>query len=266
LAGHRAVSAAPPRRIIKLGLTRNLSNAAAVVVVAASVLLIVGVLVPSSNLMRHRYYKQMCQGQLAGIFKSMDLYSADHDDVFPTTARADGAAWNRIGYQGPGGCSNTRGPYLLLSLRYHERPMDFVCCGRARADAPRLPLSQINAYCDFPSREHITYSYRLMPGRSVKTASLAAMPVMADMNPHFERIGAEQAATFTLRLDEDTLSLNSPNHNRRGQNVLYGAGHVGYSATRIVGDPPDDIYTIKDQDVCHGNEQPGCLTDTLLAP
>ena len=266
LAGHNAVSAAPSPSMIKLGLTRNLSNAAAVVVVAVSILLLLGVLVPSSNLMRHRYHKQMCRAQLGSIFKSMDIYSADHDDVFPATARADGAAWNRIGRQGPEDCSNTRGLYLLLRLNYHDRPMDFVCCGRAQDDTPRLQRSQINTYCDFPSREHITYSYRILSSPTVKKVSLAARPVMADMNPHFERMGAERAAAFTLRLEEDSLSLNSLNHDRRGQNVLYGGGYVGYSTTRIVGDPPDDMYTIRDQDVCHGYELPCSLTDTLLAP
>jgi len=263
LAREHLASAPPPPKILKLVRRRNLSN---VIAVAASVLLIVGILIPSSKLMRHRSALQTCKGQLANIFRGLDLYSADHDDRFPAVARAANAPWNRVGHQGPENHSNTRNPYLLLRLSYLDRAEDFVCCGGTHGRTAPLTPSQIKVHNDFPSRDHITYSYRVMSDPFVTRTSLAALPIMADMNPHFEQPSACTSARLTLRPDRGRLRVNSMNHGRRGQNILYGSGYVRYSRTRLLGDPPDDIYLPEGRDECCGDEVPGCLTDTLLGP
>jgi len=38
---------------------------------------------------------------------------------------------------------------------------------------------------------------------------------------------------------------NSNNHDRDGQNVLYGEGHVEFQPTPFVGIQKDNIYTVK---------------------
>jgi len=257
------VASAPPPAVLKLSRRQNLSN---VIAVAASVLLIVGIVIPSSKLMRHRSGLLTCKGQLANIFRGLDLYSADHEDRFPVMARADDAPWNRIGHPGPENHSNTRNPFRLLTLGYLDRAEDFVCCGGKRGYASPLTPSQIKAHNDFPSRDHITYSYRVSSDPFLTRTSLSRLPIMADMNPHFEQSAACTSARVTLGLDPDRLRLNSPNHGRRGQNVLYGGGDVRYSRTRFFGDEADDIYLPEGADECRGDEVPGCLTDTLLGP
>ncbi|MBN2128198.1 MAG: hypothetical protein JW741_01835 [Sedimentisphaerales bacterium] len=263
LAREHLASAPPPPKILKLARRQNLSN---VIAVAASVLLIVGILIPSSKLMRHRSGLRTCEGQLANISRGLELYSADHEDRFPVMARAADAPWNRIGHPGPENHSNTRNPFRLLTLGYLDRAEDFVCCGGKRGYASPLTPSQIKAHNDFPSRDHITYSYRVPSDPFLTRTSLSRLPIMADMNPHFEQSAACTSARVTLRLDPDRLRLNSPNHARRGQNVLYGGGHVRYSRTRFLDDPTDDIYLPEGTDDCCGVEVPGCLTDTLLGP
>jgi len=252
-----------PPEVIKLQRSRNLSN---VIAVAASILIVVGILVPSSKLMRHRYNVRVCQGQMGNVARGLELYSADHDDVFPALPRTAGAPWNQVGYQGPENHSNTRNLFTLLRLRYVDDPADFVCCGRSQKRTPHLTASTISDYVDFPSREHITYSYRIMFDSSTKTMSLAPLPLMADMNPHFEQSPATGSTRCGFPVAEEPSNLNSRNHGRRGQNVLYGDSHVRYVRTRIFGDPPDDIYTTEDKDVCQGYELPCSLRDTLLAP
>ena len=256
------LASAPPQ-VVQIGRARNIGNTIAV---AASILLVVGILIPSSRLMRHRYYLRRCAGQVANLFRGLDHYSADHDDLFPAVARAANAPWNRIGQPGPDNYSNTRNPYLLLKYDYVERPEDFVCCGSKIDRAVALTPSEIKAHWDFPSRDRITYSYRVMSNPFVKKASLASLPVMADMNPHFEQPSACTAAGMRLRPVPDLPRLNSVNHARRGQTVLYGGGHVRYSRTRFLGDSSDDIYMTEDSEECHGDEVPDCLTDTLLGP
>lgn len=252
--------------IIRLGFHPQLSNVASVVVTAASILLIVGVLVRSSSVVRRHYACQRCAENLNRVYQAVGLYSTDYDGFLPAVARAEGARWHAIGGQGPQAGSNTKNPYLLLGLRYSDRPADFLCGGRTMHGAPPLTLAEVARRSDFPSRDHITYSYRLMPSARVRMEALAGRPLMADMNPHFEGSVAESAAAQPFPLDEMVRRLNSPNHGGQGQNVLAGDGHVRYSRTRFVGDSDDDIYTMTNGDMGDGCKLPSCLDDVMLAP
>lgn len=249
-------------RVVRLGLRRNLSHVAAVVTVAASILLVVGAAIPAFDFLRHRHYRQVCLSQLAGIFRSIDLYSSDYDNTLPAMARVAGAPWHRIGNQGPGGYSNTANLYLLLKHGYTGNPGDFICCGSAKPTTTDLEPSQLATHQDFPSREHITYSYRLMSNPRTKKTSLASRPLIADMNPHFEKL----ALDMNVRPSRECLTLNSRNHGGKGQNILWGDGRVLFSRTRTVGDPPNDIYTINNTSTYRGFEWPAGPNDTFVAP
>jgi len=251
--------------VLRLGWP-NLSNAAGVLVTAACIVLIVSVLARSFGVVRQRYYQQRCAAHLGGIYRAASLYSSDHDGALPMVAHAAGAPWHAIGSEDAGGCPNTRNPFLLLKLGYTDQPSDFLCCGQTGHDAPPLQHDDFVVRSDFPSRDYITYSYRLMPSGPVKLVVLGRGPLMADMNPHFERLtdGATQA--LTRQLDEQTLRANSPNHGGRGQNILFGDGHVRYSHTRFVGDAEDDIYTMTDGGIGGGRRRPSGLGDAMLAP
>lgn len=258
IRGSRVSSA----RVVQLGWPQNLSNVAAVVTVAACILLILGTVVPSFNFMRHRHYRQVCLDQLSGIFKSIELYGSDHDDMLPAVARSAGASWHGIGSQEPGGYSNTRNLYLLLKLGYSKRLADFICCGGTTDRGARWDASQASAYDDFPSRRDITYSYHLVSDPRTKRFALASKPLMADMNPHFEVLSPD----MEICPAENSLRLNSINHARQGQNVLYGGGHALFSRVRIMGDRGDDIYTIKNVSTYRGHEWPAGPDDTFVAP
>ena len=56
----------------------------------------------------------------------------------------------------------------------------------------------------------------------------ATIPLLADQPPHENGVVA--------------LEGNSPNHNGRGQNVLFSDLHVGWYNTRQIGVDPDDMY------------------------
>lgn len=86
---------------------------------------------------------------------------------------------------------------------------------------------------------------------------------MADWNPLFEEM-PDYNQSFLKRLTPQLLTVNSINHKRRGQNVLFGDGRVVYMKKRMIG--ADDIYTLQDTDVYKGCEVPSCSTDFFLAP
>jgi len=253
-------------RVIRLGFPRSLSNAVGVVVVAACIVLAIGIVMRSSNVMRNRHHNQMCRRQLADIYRALNRYTADYEDVLPVVARADGTPWHRIGDQSPQTASNTRPLFLLFALGYTETPEDFICCSRAQAELPPLKRADIATHRDFPSRRYVTYSYALMPNQRVQRTAFGARPLMADMNPHFEALLSDPPQSDPPLFDKAAAHLNSPNHGRRGQNVLFGDGHARYLRTRFIGDAPDDIYTLKDNALGNCKTLPACLDDAFLAP
>lgn len=231
--------------------------------IAASILIIVGVLFPTFSLARHQYRKHVCQRQLESIYKSVDHYSSDYDGKLPAVATDVGQPWHKVGYQGKENHSNTRNLFLLLKHGYSGRPEDFVCCSKRQKQYTALRMSQVHRYKDFPSRKHITYSFRIVCKQPIKLRLLGRQPLMADRNPVFEDMPEDK---FEVHLDSELSTRNGMNHNRHGQNVLSCDGNVQFLKTRHVGVPQDDIFTVQNIAVYRGSERPACETDPFLGP
>jgi hypothetical protein len=86
------------------------------------------------------------------------------------------------------------------------------------------------------------------------------------MNPLFESLPSDFGQPLKLRLDARLLKVNSVNHKRKGQNVLFSDGSVKFVKTRLVGANNDDIFTLRDTQLYQGCEVPTCDTDDFLAP
>lgn len=251
---------------IRLPLRHRLSNAAGVLTAAAVVIFAVGILLPVSGHLRFRHGCALCAAQSNGLYKGIDAYAADFNGMLPMVAQATGAFWHRIGHRGQESHSNTRNLFLLGKHHYVDSLLDFICCGREREDAPRLDLAKRPEAEDFPSRDAVTYSYRVFGGQPVKLTSLGAQPLLADMNPHFERLPSDPLALLDVRLKEGWQGHHSINHGRRGQNVCFADGHVRFERGRCWGRHQDDMYTIRDTVVYHGSERPADTSDAFLGP
>jgi len=245
-----------------IGLWRNWSEMAAV---AAVILLIVGVLVPTLGIARQKYQQKQCQMRLGNIFKGLSNYISDHDERLPAVATATGAPWWKVGDQGSANHSNTRHIYLLVKGGYVELS-NFVCPGCKGEKPVKLNDSQIKANKDFRSRRYVTYSFQIKCHSTEGGKLLYRKVLMADWNPLFEELPKDFSRQFKLHLNRKLLTLNSLNHNRRGQNVLFGDGRVEFRKTRYIGIAKDDIFTLQDTDVYQGCEVPSCETDAFLAP
>jgi len=248
--------------ITKSQLWWNLGKIAAV---AAAIFLIVGVLVPALGIVRNKYRQQRCQMQLGSIFQGLSNYISDHDDQTPTVATTMGAPWWKVGDQGRENHSNTRHIYLLPKGGYVDIS-NFVCPG-CKSEKPLKPdESQIKRFKDFPSRRYVTFSFQIKCNSNEGGKLLYRKVLMADWNPLFEELPKEFSRQFKLHLNRKLLTLNSSNHNRRGQNVLFGDGRVEFCKTRFIGISEDDIFTLQDTDIYQGCEVPSCETDAFLAP
>jgi len=232
---------------------------------AAVILIVLGIWFAPLDFVRQKYQQQRCQMQMGGIFQGLSNYMSDHDDQSPAVATTAGAPWWWVGDQGKENHSNTRHIYLLPKGGYVELS-NFVCLGYKGEKPLKLNDSQIKRLKDFPSRRYVTYSFLIRCHSSRIGKLLCRKVLMADWNPLFEQLPEDFSRGLQLQLNRKLLTLNSINHNRRGQNVMFGDGHVRFLKTRFIGITKDDIFTLQDTDVYQGCEVPSCEADSFLAP
>ncbi len=249
------------RAPIKIGFWRNLTEMAAI---AASVMLIVGILVPTLGFARQKYWQKKCGMQLSNFFQGFSNYISDHDGRQPSVATTAGAPWWKVGYQGQENQSNTRRIYLLV-LGDYVKPSAFICPSNKASRNLQIDSSKIQTYKDFPNRHYVTYSFQITCSKTQSGKLLCRKPIMADLNPLFEELPTYDSQ-FRVHLDKRLLTINSSNHNGRGQNVLFGDGRVEFRTKRYTGITQDDIFTLQDTDIYQGVEVPSCETDFFLAP
>ena len=262
LAGEQARAVA-----IKAPFWRNLRKIAT----AAAVFMIVwgvwGTFQTSANYARKRYYQNRCQAQLGGIYQGFSNYMADYDGKMPALATTAGAPWWMVGRQGKENYSNTRRLWLLVKYDYVNQAI-FICPGiRPERTFPLTP-SQVQQHNDFPYREQITYSFRIYCPGSAKKVSPGLKALMSDLNTLFETLPRDysEPLRIDLNLNKDLSVLNSINHDRRGQNILFDDGCVDFCKNRCIGTTADDPFTLKNTNEYNGTETPDCETDSLLAP
>lgn len=244
----------------KTSLWRNLGELAAV---AAVILLTAGILFPWLTYARQKSWQNRCQMQLGNIFQGLNNYVSDHNGKPPMVATSAGAPWWKVGEQGKENCSNTRCAWLLVKGKYVE-PASFVCPGKMRGRALQFDSCNMQNCNDFPDRGYIAYSVRIRCPNA--PCAFGTEPIMADSNPIFDGLKADNSGEFKLLLTERLFAINSDNHNRRGQNVLFGDGSVKFTGRRI---GADDIFTL--QHMQPGFEVKGCelpsnQSDAFLAP
>jgi len=240
-------------------------NLGKIAAAAAVILIVLGTWFAPLDFVRAKYRQQRCQMQLSSIFQGLNNYISDHDGQAPAVATATGAPWWKVGYKGKENHSNTRHIWLLVKDEY-VNIVDFVCSGSKDGNTLQLTPSQINTYKDFPDRRYVTYSYRIRCGMGEDERLLCRKAVMADLSPLFEKLPDYYSESLRLSLDKKLLTINSINHKRRGQNVLFGDGRVEFLKTRHSSISRDDVFTLQNTDIYQGWEVPSYASDAFLAP
>jgi prepilin-type processing-associated H-X9-DG protein len=102
---------------------------------------------------------------------------------------------------------------------------------------------------------HLSYSYQnpyagkpaIKAGFRLNGLIDASFAVVADMNP-----GGDAVLNVTPDSPADVMrTANSMNHQREGQNVLFGDGHVAFEDNPFCGKQGDNIYTANGPEVVH---------------
>ena len=224
------------------------------IAVAASIMFLLIISQPSMRYMRDMSRRQQCADQMARIGSASEQYSQSNAGQLPYVSAPAGSPWWQQKNE------NNRNNMVLVRKGY--LPERVLQCPGARLTIRISPQTarQLQEFSESP----VNYSFRLVPDASRANWKISG-PIMADKNPLFaERANFHQGA-LDLGSDSSLRYINSPNHNRQGQNVLYRDGSVQFSDKRQLDGDLDDIFTIEGTSRYEGRELPA-NDDIFIAP
>jgi prepilin-type N-terminal cleavage/methylation domain-containing protein len=250
-------------------------------VVIGIITLLLGILLPAAEHVRHQAYIDKCASNLQQIGIAITMYEQDNHGNFPRTLYDPNApltAGTGSGAADPFTPNSvyfndlTAGIFLLMKTEKLP-PVMFICpynddteytadsanlTGRSNFTAYKknLAYSFANPY---PSAAAAVAGYRL-------TNKLGAeFAIAADMNPGVDAHNNVFLATPTASKSV-IESANSDNHEKDGQNVLFGDDHVAWTKTPLCGMQHDNIYTSQAATSPTVDASPAGPTDSVLLP
>ena len=224
-----------------------------------------------------------CASNLRQIGQAILIYSNDAKGPYPRTVYVGGATvtptWG-TGAAGPnpfkpgGPAPNDVTAALFLLLRTQDITSEVFTCPSSDAEkwdfggGSNTALNWSNWNGVAGVQRNLSYSYAnpypddaAVERKYALTNSLGAeFAVAADKNPGAGVSGrAGVLAVTSTSSARDMKSANSTNHDRDGQNVLYGDGHVEFQSNPFVGVQRDNIYARR-----RGGANP-FVSDTIVA-
>jgi len=249
----------------------------------AIIAILIALLLPAIEKVRHKGYVDACASNLRQLGQALAMYSNDNHGNYPRTIYAVGAppvagtgsaAADPFGVGAPSPNDVTAAIWLLV--RTQKLPTSILICpyddvNEFQADKA-VPINQ-NNFTNY--RKNLGYSYaNPYPDAAAFAAGFrltnkvgATFAVMADLNPGISAAGKSDPfkPTPTSALS-DMRYGNSRNHEREGQNVLFGDGHVTYELTPFVGVNRDNIYTAQNATSPSLFISPAAPGDSVLLP
>ena len=268
---HRTVAAAgvvtPPRIVPHAG-TSVLTNTRlqgrtwdprktdiAVMLIAAALLLTVTIF--QLNKARTVAVQSACANNLAMLGTAFGQYAANNNGVLPSIAIPADHNWlpRRMSpgiHRSANAHCNLANLSPMLDARTRYTSWTRMICPAVAATAESFDRTG-----EHPAWSTIGYSYiDELSSYHHHWAQGGHVAVLADRNPLFYGTGLRQA------------DINSLNHDRRGQNVLYDDGSVFWTRTPDVGPRHDNIWTLGNPPllVYSGVEEPTSRYDIILVP
>lgn len=253
-------------------------------VVIGIIALLISILLPSLNRARETANRVKCASNLKQIGQAILLYSNENRNAYPRTKMGAAAVamtptWGSPYTNGqttvattsadpfgtttaaptwaPGNNDITAALFLLLRTQ-DLVPEVFVC---PSSNAEKFDyLGNGASAASFTNwigtdgvRNNLSYSYQnpypntiaQAAGFKLNNSITAEFGVMSDKNPGMTSGQDNVTAVMSTSSSRDTRQGNSNNHDKDGQNVLYGDGHVEFQQNPFVGVQRDNIFTAR---------------------
>lgn len=241
-------------------------------VVIGIIALLISILLPSLNRARETANRIKCASNLRQIGQAIMLYANENKGAYPRTSWTPSATvaatWGTgATFSDPFITATTvaKGDVsagLFLLLRTQDITSEVFTCPSSNAEkwdfggGVNTALNWSNWNDTTGITKNLSYSYQdpypnntaVASGWKLNTSISADYAVASDINPGTNTTGAGSAAAANGVITPGSSSGqirggNSANHDRDGQNVLYGDGHVTFEQNPFVSVQGDSIYT-----------------------
>ena len=266
-------------------------------VVIGIIALLIAILLPALNSAREHANRVKCATNLRSIGQAMHFYAHENRGQYPRTKYSQGGTphfFNCTGEDPPFGIAPngatlpgsprendlTAAYFLLVHYRYVP-PEVFVCPSTDYEKDPLKnegdprpqtdPSRRSNFSLTDPLGKHFSYAFASpYPGNN----SLGPMESTYQYRPTdppdlaiaADRNDGERWRTLDPEAGRSLIQpMNSSNHKRKGQNVLFNDNSVVWHDTPFVGRARDNIYT-RAGDTSGKRTVPGGKHDSLLLP
>jgi prepilin-type N-terminal cleavage/methylation domain-containing protein len=253
-------------------------------VVIAIIAILMSILLPAAEHVRHQAYIDKCANNLRQIGLALQMYEQDNHGNFPrtiydpTTANTptEGtgiSAPDPFQAGGPAANDLTAPIFLLMKLQ-KLTPAVFIC--PYDDDTDYTPDSS-----DFTGRSNFTdqkknlgYSFAnpypnaaaADSGYHITAKTSSSFAIAADRNPGMNGNNDDLYTPTPTSAWSILKKANSDNHEKDGQNVLYNDGHVTWCTSPFVGISGDNIFTAKNGSAPKVEMSPVDVTDSILLP
>jgi hypothetical protein len=223
-----------------------------VIIVLVALVLVGGGLLPRVTCRsRETANRVKCASQLKQVAQALLAYAGDNGGAFPrgrwyqsTSATTHYSGFNAQDTFAPAVLPNDVTAALFMLVRgTYATPNEFYCPS-ADATPWNVAAGNVTTYANFPGRAHLSYGINnpYMPekfGHRWDNARSAEYAVAADMSP-----GGVAMSTVPVTASAAQMrAVNSPNHDRDGQCVLFGDAHVEFLQNPFVGVQRDNVFT-----------------------